>query len=117
MYLWLHIIVALAMIVLLIVDLRKENGSLPVAMTIRTLYLVMLADGIYLAFKAWHRAPVLVSFKIVASILVIGYIEYLMARRARNQLKQSDYYIAAGIIVLLVILGLFTAGFRPWIHL
>ncbi|MDF7627200.1 DUF1516 family protein [Lactobacillaceae bacterium L1_55_11] len=117
MYLWLHIILAVALIVLLVLDLRKTNGSLPIAMTIRGIYVVMIIDGIILLGKAWHRSPVLASAKVLFSLVVIGFIEVLMAKRARNQVTKSDFYRIAIELVLLIILGLFTAGFRPWIHL
>lgn len=117
MLLWLHIALVLLLLVLLCLNLSRKNGSKICMMLIRVLYILFIIDGICLVPKAWERNAILTVVKILASVGLIGFLEFIMAQRMKN--KMSSQLILALVIVLVafIILGLFTAGFRPWIHL
>ena len=117
MFLWLHIILALALVILLFLDLRRKGGYRPYVFAIRTIYIIFVLDGLWLYPLAWMRAPRLAFFKVIVSILVICFLEYLVVQRFKNQMTKRDLWIGLILLVALIVLGLFTAGFRPWIHL
>ena len=117
MFLWFHIILALALIVLLFLDLTRKNGYRPFVIAIRTIYIIFILDGLLLYPLAWMRDPIMAYVKVILSILVICYLEYLVVQRFKNQISKRDVWIGVILLVALIVLGLFTAGFRPWIKL
>ena len=108
MFLWLHIILALALIALLTMDLMKKGGYRPFVIGIRTIYIIFILDGLWLYPLAWMRDPKLAFVKVIFSLLVICFLEYLVVQRFKNQITKRDVWIGVILLVILIILGLFT---------
>ena len=117
MFSWLHIILVIALLVLLFLDLRRKGGARPYVMAIRTIYIIFVLDGLWLYPLAWMRNPIMAYFKVIASILVICFLEYLVVQRFKNQLSKCDVWIGVILLLVLIVLGLFTANFLPWVKL
>lgn len=116
MFLWMHVVLVIALLVLLFLDLKRKGGYRPYVMGIRTIYIIFVLDGLWLYPVAWLRDPILSYVKVIFSILVICFLEYLIVQRFKNQLSKRDVWIGIILLIVLIVLGLFAAGFRPWIH-
>ena len=116
MFLWMHIALVIALLVLLFLDLKHKSGYRPYVMAIRIIYIIFILDGLWLYPIAWLRSPILSYIKVILSILVICFLEYLIVQRFKNQLSKRDVWIGIILMIILIILGLFAASFRPWIH-
>ncbi|QBP18134.1 DUF1516 family protein [Acetilactobacillus jinshanensis] len=117
MLLWLHILFVILLLTFLYIDLRKRGGSKFATIMIRILYILFILDGAILLPTAMGRHPRLSFVKVGASLCMIGFLEFLIARRAKNTLTKPIVIICIILLLILIGLGLLTAGFRPWIHL
>lgn len=117
MLLWLHIVLVVVLLGLLSLDLSRKGGSKVGMMLIRVLYILFIIDGICLLPKAWGRNAILASIKVLASFGLIGFLEFIMAQRMKNRINAKLILTLTVVLVIFIILGLFTAGFRPWIRL
>ncbi|QBP18963.1 DUF1516 family protein [Acetilactobacillus jinshanensis] len=117
MFTWLHIILVVALLVFLFLDLRRKGGYRPYVFAIRTIYILFILDGLWLYPLAWMRTPLLAYFKVIASILVICFLEYLVVQRFKNQLSKLDIWLGVILLLALIILGLATAQWGPWVNL
>ncbi|XIF19870.1 MAG: DUF1516 family protein [Acetilactobacillus jinshanensis] len=74
----------MVLLIFLFLDLRKRNGSKFDTIIIRTLYILFILDGAFLLPAAMSRHPLLAFVKAGASLCMIGFLEFLMAKRAKN---------------------------------
>lgn len=116
MFLWLHIFLALAILVLLSYDLSQKGGNKYCVMALRTMYIIMLLDGLWLYPLSWMHGPIIAFLKVVLSILVICYLEFLVTRRFQNTITKKDIWLGVLFLAFLIILGICLTQGRPWVQ-
>ncbi|UQS84742.1 YisL family protein [Apilactobacillus apisilvae] len=115
MYLWIHLVFAIILVILISLSVFKQNNFKIYMMISRVTYLVFLITGIVLFFKAYSRDPLLAILKVLAALLFIGMLEMTFAEKTKGRLTKWMVISLFIALILLFIIGLITAGGRPFI--
>lgn len=102
---------------LLVLRLETQRRLPSICLRHSNHYILFILDGLWLYPLAWMRTPLLAYFKVIASILVICFLEYLVVQRFKNQLSKLDIWLGVILLLALIILGLATAQWGPWVNL
>ncbi|MCK8607420.1 DUF1516 family protein [Apilactobacillus ozensis] len=111
---WIHLLVAVLFIFTFVLGLVKHSGYTVYQMISRFCYLIFIVTGGFLAFKAFHRSPFLISLKIIIALIFIAALEYGFAKKNHKNLDQKTFKILIFIFVILILVGLLAAGGRPF---
>ncbi|WP_220728325.1 DUF1516 family protein [Apilactobacillus xinyiensis] len=115
MFLWIHLLIAILFIFTFIMGLTRRKNAFIYQMISRTFYLIFLITGGFLFFKAFHRAPMLLSFKAIFAFIFIVAAEYGFAKNNSNKMNKHILWILMLMLILLIIVGFLAAGGRPFI--
>lgn len=103
---WVHFVTWIVLIIVVAIAVFSTNQKVSVIsmMIARLSYIVAIITGIGLFQYAYQSSLVLTIVKIIFAILLMGIIEMSFAKKKQQRLNRN---FAIGVIILILLLGLF----------
>lgn len=94
------IAIVLLFVVIFLHNKGNEKGKKSVTMILRLFYLLIIGSGLFLGVQAFSSQPLNYTLKFILGIVVIGFMEMILARLNKN--KKTGVFWLLFIVSLII---------------